>query len=94
MESIGEIFNPKYLLIDKQTPALVYRKEQFENGSLPIEYIMVDRRYKKAEIEKLAAEFKFEILYSAYTSAGHFEKSYSVTDDHAKEILLILKRGI
>lgn len=94
MESTGEVFNPKYLLIDKQTPALVYRKEQFENGSLPIEYIMVDRRYKKAEIEKLVTEFKFEILYSAYTSAGHFEKSYSVTDDHAKEILLVLKRGI
>lgn len=92
MESTGEVFNPKYLLIDEQTPTLVYRKEQFENGNLPIEYIMVDRRYKKAEIEELVARFKFNILYSAYTSAGHFEKSYGATDDHAKEILLILKK--
>ncbi len=95
MESTGEVFNPKYMLIDKQTPHLVYRKEQFEqSNSIPIEYIMVDRRYKKDEIEGIVSNIGFFVMYSAYVSAGNFDKKYGATDEHAKEILLILqKRG-
>ncbi len=93
MESTGEVFNPKYILIDTSTPHLVYRKEQFEQGSgIPVEYIIVDRRYKKEEIENITRNIGFKVLHSAYVSAGHFEKSYNKTDNHAKEILLILQK--
>lgn len=96
MESTGEVFNPKYLLIDKQTPNLVYRKEQFGNGnsmSIPTEYIIVDRRYKKAEIEEIVTNLGFNILYSTYTLAS-FDKSYNTEDNKGKEILLVLQKRV
>lgn len=95
MENTGEVFNPKYMLIDKQTPSLVYRKEQFETGnSIPTECIMVDRRYNKAEIEGIVEEIGFNILYSAYARAGNFEKLNDLRGDKSKEIFLIVKKQV
>ncbi len=93
MESTGNIFDPKYYLVDVETN-IIYRKEQFKLGrDLPTELIVRDRRFYKDEIESLCQSIGFDIVWSKYVCAGDWYSSLSPTDNKAKEILLRLKKG-
>ncbi|MCQ2548420.1 MAG: methyltransferase domain-containing protein [Lachnospiraceae bacterium] len=90
MQSSGEVFDEKYLLIDKNT-GIVYHKEQFdEDGQLPAEYVIRDKRYKMNEIIELAKQCGFKTIETRYVRAGKFYKNQKSED--CKEILLVLQK--
>lgn len=92
MEKTGNIFDPKYYLVDTETH-LVYRKEQFSCGQgLPVELIVRDKRFTRDEIVSMCEEVGFCVLESKYTNASGWEKEYDAKDPKAKEILLICKK--
>jgi 2-polyprenyl-3-methyl-5-hydroxy-6-metoxy-1,4-benzoquinol methylase len=63
MESSGEVFNPDYYLIDRNTK-IVYRKEQFAEGDdLPVELLVRDRRYTKEQIENLCQQAGLDVVW-------------------------------
>ena len=93
MEKTGDIFNPDYYLVDKQT-CIVYRKEQFLLGSaLPDELIVRDRRFRKNEIEAMCNSVGLNVLWSRYVNAGKWDISLSPTDEKAKEILVLCEKS-
>lgn len=90
MQSSGEVFDEQYLMIDKYS-GIVYHKEQFdEDGQLPAEYVIRDKRFKMDEIIGLAKECGFKILESRYVRAGKFYQNQNA--EECKEILLILQK--
>lgn len=92
MQNTGDIFNPEYLMYDKQA-GLFYHKEQFENDfDLRAEYIIRDRRYTVNELQESLGSCGFTVLSFAYVQAGHFDKSLSRLDDKAKEIIIIAQK--
>ena len=92
MQRTGDIFNPDYYMIDKDTN-IVYRREQFNShNQLPQELIVRDYRYTKIEIEKMFTEVGFEVVFSKYVQAGKWDIELKSTDTKAKEILLLCKK--
>ena len=92
MEHTGEVFNPKYYLIDTDT-RIVYRKEQFSEGALlPEELIIRDRRYRADEIARMCERAGLSVIWSRYVRAGHWDEPLDPTDAHAKEILVLCKK--
>ena len=92
MESSGEVFNPDYYLIDRNT-RIVYRKEQFSQGdSVPAELLVRDRRYTKLEIERLCCQAGLDVLWSRFVRAGHWDEPLEANDDRAKEILILCRK--
>lgn len=92
MQKTGDIFNPEYFLIDIEEH-IVYRKEQFEDdGNLPAEYVIRDKRYTKDELIKLFTKAGFSILKIFYVQAGKFENNLKPTDLKAKEIFVIAQK--
>jgi 2-polyprenyl-3-methyl-5-hydroxy-6-metoxy-1,4-benzoquinol methylase len=92
MESSGEVFNPKYYLIDRKTK-IVYRKEQFVEGDdLPAELLVRDRRYTKQQIEELCTRAGLDVVWSRFVRAGHWNESLEADDDRAKEILVLCRK--
>ena len=93
MQKTGQVFDGRNIIIDTTT-GICFRKEQFfcENN-LPIEYVVVDRRYTMEGIKKLveAAGFIVEKCYCA--QAGKFEKELKPEDYRAKEILIVARKG-
>lgn len=90
MQTSGEIFDQDYIILDKEA-GVIYRKEQFDNdGELPAEYIIRDKRYTMEEIESLCKEVGFTIVESRYVRAGNFESGQQ--SEKCKEILLIVKK--
>jgi 2-polyprenyl-3-methyl-5-hydroxy-6-metoxy-1,4-benzoquinol methylase/GNAT superfamily N-acetyltransferase len=90
MEQTGNVFNPDFYMIERQTN-IVYRKEQFEAGEgLPEELIIRDRRYTAAEIKNLCEQAGFNVIWSRYVRAGNWEQE--VKPDKAKEILVLCQR--
>ena len=70
---------------------LVYRKEQFDSDNmLSAEYVVADKRYKMNELIISAEQLGFNVLYSSYVQAGHWDIPLDATDIRAKEILLFL----
>jgi 2-polyprenyl-3-methyl-5-hydroxy-6-metoxy-1,4-benzoquinol methylase len=92
MEHTGEVFAPKYYVIDTDT-RIVYRKEQFSEGTLlPEELIVRDKRYRADEIKSMCERAGLKVIWSRYVRAGHWDKPLSPispTDAHAKEILVL-----
>lgn len=92
MQTTGNIFNPEYYLLEEKTK-LVFRKEQFsDDGMLPAEYVIRDRRYEMEELENICKKCKFEIIDKRFVRAGEFDKPLKSTALNAKEILMILKK--
>jgi 2-polyprenyl-3-methyl-5-hydroxy-6-metoxy-1,4-benzoquinol methylase/GNAT superfamily N-acetyltransferase len=90
METSGDVFDPRYALIESDS-RVVYRKEQFSSGTrLPQELIVRDRRYHKDEIEGLCRAAGFEVLWSRHVSLGKWEQESPA--DRGKEILLLCQR--
>lgn len=94
MEQTGNIFNPDYYLIERDTK-VVYRKEQFDNGNqLPMELIVRDRRYRSEEIEAMCRDADLDVVWSRFVQLGRWEEPLDAHDSQAKEILVLCrKRG-
>jgi hypothetical protein len=89
METTGNVFNPDYYMIDDVTE-IVYRKEQFTQGSdLPAELLVRDRRYRRRDIIAMCMRAGLNVLWSRYVRAGQWEIELSPEDEDAKEILLL-----
>ncbi len=92
MESTGNIFNPSFYLLDRETK-IVYRKEQFIAGdSLPCELLLRDKRFAKEEIEGLCRGAGLEVLWSRFVRAGSWRNHLARDDQRAKEILVLCEK--
>lgn len=88
MERTGDVFDPEFYMLDSETK-IVYRKEQFAEGSsLPTELIVRDRRYKQNDIEELCRKVGLQVLWSKFVRAGHWGSATERESDRAKEILV------
>lgn len=91
MENSGNVFDPKYYMIDLDT-GCVYRREQFEHGNqLPVELIVRDRRFYAIEIIGLLRSAGFLIEWFRFVQAGRWEVQLSEDDTRAKEILVLCR---
>lgn len=89
MESTGDVFDPRYYLVD-EAEGIVYRKEQFKDGEeLPVELLVRDRRYRRRDIEAMCMNAGLRVIWSRFVRAGHWDAELDRDDDHAKEILLL-----
>lgn len=93
MEKTGNIFNPKYFMIDVGK-SIVYRKERFEGGStdLPAELLVRDRRFSDYEIVTMCKNAGLKITWSRFVKAGAWEKQLDRLHGSAKEILLLCEK--
>lgn len=91
MEQTGNVFDPKYFILD-DTSHIVYRKERFEHGGLPIELIVRDRRFSKEEICNMCEKHGLKIEQVRYVNASDWTIERNAFDKKAKEILLICKK--
>lgn len=92
MQNSGNIFDGDTMIIDTDS-GLVYRKEQFDNGSeLSAEYIIRDKRYTMDEITKILTDTGFTVIEKRYTHAG-FSEFYAPDDNNAKEILVVAEKN-
>ena len=93
MEKTGDIFNPEYFIIERDT-SIVYRKEQFLKGSsIPTELIVRDKRFTKEEITCMCSEVGLRVISAQYVCAGKWDRPLSSNDEKAKEILLICEKS-
>ena len=89
METSGDVFNPKLLLLDIETN-IVYRREQFASGgALPTEILVRDRRFSRDEIERMCRASGLKVVWSKFVQAGRWDSDLNATDPGAKEILLL-----
>ena len=88
MASDGEFFK-RASLYDPFT-GLFYHKEQFKDGTsaLPAEYLIVDRRYTRAEIVAQVQAAGLAVVATRYVRSG-FAKSF--TAETGKEILVVCR---
>ncbi len=91
MHRCGDVFDPEYFAIDTRT-GLVFRKEQFDDESLPAEYVIRDRRYTMDEIVSIVSGCGFEVLESRYVRAGRWDTPLTSTDPKAKEIIVLARK--
>jgi len=91
METSGNVFNPAYYMIDRNT-RIVYRKEQFRTGqALPEELIVRDRRYDRLSIQQICQRAGLDVLWVRLVRSGHWEESLDPSSSSAKEILVLCK---
>lgn len=92
MEATGNVFNPEFYMIDRNSE-VVYRKEQFAEGDqLPVQLVVRDCRYRRAEIEERCRKGGLEVIWSRFVQAGHWDKALDGRDPHAKEILVLCRK--
>ena len=92
MQTTGDIFDPRYMILDSES-GLIYRKEQFvEYGDLSAEYVIRDKRYREQEIILMLEEIGFVVEEVRRVRAGHFDESLSSEDERGKELFVIAKR--
>jgi SAM-dependent methyltransferase/GNAT superfamily N-acetyltransferase len=92
MQSSGNIFNPKYFLLDVDS-GVVYRKERFvDEGKLDAEYLIRDKRYACSEFMALLEKIGLKVIDSRYVQSGKWNLPLSSTDEKAKEILVIVEK--
>jgi 2-polyprenyl-3-methyl-5-hydroxy-6-metoxy-1,4-benzoquinol methylase len=90
METTGNIFNPEFYLIDRETK-IVYRKEQFTKGyGLPEEILVRDRRYTEDQIRHLCVDAGLDVLWCRFVRSGRWEEP--LTAYSAKEILVLCRK--
>ena len=94
MERSGDVFNPEFYLIDRHQ-RVVYRKEQFRRGEdLFGELLVRDRRYTEEEIRTMCAAAGFEVIWTRFVHAGHWDEPLDRLSDHAKEILVLCRKPL
>jgi SAM-dependent methyltransferase len=92
MEKTGDVFDPNFYLVDRETE-IVYRKEQFVEGeSLPTELLIRDRRFTPAQMQALCKQAGLEVLWFRYVRAGGWRDPLASNDDRGKELLFICRK--
>jgi len=92
MEKTGNIFDPEFYLIDRET-RIVYRKEQFTKGNgLPDELLVRDRRYSQSQISQMCVDAGLKVVWSRLVRSGAWEESLPRESDRAKEILVLCRK--
>jgi 2-polyprenyl-3-methyl-5-hydroxy-6-metoxy-1,4-benzoquinol methylase len=92
MEKTGDVFDPEYYMIDKNTK-IVYRKEQFAEGnSLPTELIVRDKRFTVDEISDMCREVGLDVVWARCVRAGRWYKDLGPDHSSSKEILIYCKK--
>jgi 2-polyprenyl-3-methyl-5-hydroxy-6-metoxy-1,4-benzoquinol methylase len=92
MEKTGEVFNPEYYMIDRETN-VVYRKEQFVTGQeLPEEVVIRDRRYTQEQLRNLCADSGLEVSWLRFVHSGGWNEPLPREDNRAKEILVLCRK--
>ena len=87
MQETGGIWNPKHYLADTRS-GLVYRRERFSKlGSLPVELLVCDRRYRSDELDALCREAGLEASTIRPVRLGAWHEVLPEYDDRAKEVL-------
>jgi 2-polyprenyl-3-methyl-5-hydroxy-6-metoxy-1,4-benzoquinol methylase len=93
MEQTGDVFDPQFYMIDKDTK-IVYRKEQFQAGAnLPEEFIIRDRRYTESQIKENCSKVGLEVIWSRLVRVGKWDESLPADSDRAKVILVLCKKA-
>jgi 2-polyprenyl-3-methyl-5-hydroxy-6-metoxy-1,4-benzoquinol methylase len=93
MEKTGDVFNPKFYMIDRDT-RVVYRKEQFATGEdLFEEMIIRDRRYTEEQIRQYCAGVGLEVIWMRFVRTGKWNEPLERNSDKAKEILLLCRKA-
>lgn len=94
MQNSGDVFDGSKIIVDATT-GICYRKEEFDShdDALPIEYVVTDRRYTLEGIGRLLKRAGFIVEKSSFVSAKDWNKSLGRYDPHAKEILVIARKG-
>lgn len=92
MQKSGDIFDGKYVLIEKST-GVCYRKEQFfSEKTLPEEYIVRDKRYTRKGIIKMLHREGFSVEEIYCFNSRDINKRLGSDDRKAKEILAIARK--
>lgn len=92
MSTTGNIFNPDFYLVDTKT-RIIYRKEQFSNETdMPVEYVVMDRRYSMDEIVALCEKNGLRVIEKKYVNAKNWNISLNAKNKKAKEILLLCEK--
>lgn len=93
METTGNVFDPDFYMVDSKS-SIVYRKEQFAEGNqLPVELLIRDRRYRRAEIEDDCRQVGLDVVWSRFVQAGRWEVELDGCDRRAKEILVLCQKA-
>jgi 2-polyprenyl-3-methyl-5-hydroxy-6-metoxy-1,4-benzoquinol methylase len=92
MERSGEVFDPEYYMIERET-GVVYRKEQFEGGTgLPEELIVRDRRYTSTQIRDLCCSAGLDVIWHKFVRAGRWQDELDKYE--GKEVLLFCRKPV
>lgn len=93
MQQSGNIYDPRFFLLDPQT-GVVYRKEQFDDdGKPPGEYVVRDRRYTREHVREMCERAGLRLLWSRPVALAHWTEALDGTDQRAKEILFLAERA-
>ena len=92
MEKSGNVFNPDYYLIDRESK-IVYRKEQFRTGEDLYEELLVrDRRFTIEEITHMCVLAGLQVKWARFVRAGHWDEALDRESEKAKEILVMCQK--
>jgi 2-polyprenyl-3-methyl-5-hydroxy-6-metoxy-1,4-benzoquinol methylase/GNAT superfamily N-acetyltransferase len=94
MEKTGDVFNPDYYMIDRDTRT-VYRKEQFGDGDDLFDELLVrDRRYTEQEIKQCCFDLGLEVIWTRFVRAGNWAEPIDRVSNKAKEILVLCRKPL
>lgn len=93
MQRTGQVFDGKHIVLDSETGECFRKELFFCEDSLPIEYVVVDRRYSIKGIRKLVRAAGFDVEKCYCVQAGRFNKELQANNPKAKEILVIARKG-
>lgn len=89
MQTTGDIFDGRYVVMDKNS-GICYRKEQFFlPDALPQEFLIRDKRYSMRSISDLLLKAGFMVDRSYYFQSGKADIPLDATDRRAKEVFVV-----
>lgn len=93
MEKSGNIFNSDYYLVDENAHT-IYRREQFTTGtSMPVEFIVRDRRFTLDEIKTLCKKEGLVVEDCHCVNSFDWVTRRKPDDKSAKEILIKCRKS-
>jgi hypothetical protein len=92
MQDSGNIWDPRYFILDPKT-GLVYRRERFGlSHELPIEVIVRDRRYRRNELRDICSRSGLDTSLIWPVALGRWDVALSPTNTQAKEIVAVARK--
>jgi 2-polyprenyl-3-methyl-5-hydroxy-6-metoxy-1,4-benzoquinol methylase/GNAT superfamily N-acetyltransferase len=89
MQDTGAIWDPQEYLADTDT-GIVYRRERFGiKGSLPVELLVCDRRYRPDELDHVCSAARLDVSLVRPVRLGAWSETCAVDEFDAKELLCV-----